>query len=223
MSTKNYYIYDIIEALRQFSDDTNVSIEHLSFLIDNNRALLLRQKYKDIGQIIPQGIRQRLHFPLELVDDNVFASLNKVLATTTALPRLIESGDYMRALYLDGGNYKDMRFIYVQPERFQYCGNNFDVANVIYVTLNQDYKLNLKALNPSHKLVENIRIWGVFENPKDAWEVSADYDATKDFDTEIYYPIDSDMWVTMKEMILKQIIGSMKIPEDKINSAENEV
>jgi hypothetical protein len=73
MNTKEYYIYDIFEALRQYSDDADISYEYISYLIDNNRALLLRQKYKEIGQIIPQGIRQRLHFELELADENVFA------------------------------------------------------------------------------------------------------------------------------------------------------
>ena len=222
MNTKEYYIYDIFEAIRQYSDDADISYEYISYLIDNNRALLLRQKYKEIGQIIPQGIRQRLHFALELADDNVFSSEDSILRTVLALPRLIESGDFMRAIHIDGGSYNQYKFIYIQPERFNYCGNNYDLPNVVYVTLGQDYKLYFKSLQLAHRLIENVRIWGIFENPEAAWIASADYDNTKSFDKDIYYPIDADMWVIMKEVILKQLIASLQIPEDKINNADEQ-
>jgi hypothetical protein len=133
-----------------------------------------------------------------------------------------QSGDYMRALYLDGGSYNQFRFIYVQPERFFYCGNSFELPNVVYATLGQDYKLYIKSANPAHKIMENMRIWGVFENPETAWIASVDYDVTIDFDKNIYYPIDADMWVMIKEVILKQLITSLQIPEDKVNNADEQ-
>ena len=222
MNTKEYYIYDIFEALRQYSDDSDISYEHISYLIDNNRALLLRQKYKEIGQIVPQGIRQRLHFELELSEDNIFMDIASILRTVNVLPRLIESGDFMRSIHIDFGSYNQYKAIYIQPERFNYCGNNPELQNAVYTTLGQDYRLYFKGFNESHKLISNARIWAIFENPEAAWRVSADYDNTESFDKDVYYPIDADMWVTIKEVILKQLITSMQIPEDKINNADEQ-
>ena len=88
MATRDYYIYDVIEAVRQYSDDSDISVEHVGFMIDTTRALLLRQKYTNPGSIIPQRIRQRLHFTLEMASENDLYDLDYNLRTINALPKL---------------------------------------------------------------------------------------------------------------------------------------
>jgi hypothetical protein len=92
----------------------------------------------------------------------------------------------------------------------------------MYCTLGQDYRLYFKAGNPRHRLLQNVRIYAIFENPKDAWEKSADYNNSLTFEESVNYPIDLDMWVTMKEIILKQYIQSLQIPQDKTNNADEQ-
>lgn len=219
---KTYYIYDIREALRQYSDDSDITNAHISFLIDDTRALLLRQKYKAVGSIIPNSIKQRLHLDLELADDNEFISLDSILRTENALPKLIESADYYRNIQIDGGSYTDVKFIFTTNERFPYVGTSKWLNNIIYTTLGQDYRLYFRAGNPRHKGLLKVRVFAPFEDPKTAWESSADYDSTKSFDDDINYPIDLDMWIQMKEIILKQYVQSLQIPEDKVNNAAEE-
>mgnify|MGYP000117689905 CR=1 FL=1 len=217
---KDFYIYDIKEDLRQYSDDSDISLSHISFLIDDTRALLLRQKYKNPGSIIPSSIKQRLHFDLEITDDNEFISLDTLLRTTTALPKLVESADFMRDIQIDGGGLADIKVILVPNQRFPYIGFNRFLSNLIYTTLGQDYKLYFKAGNTRYKTLQKIRVFGVFENPKEAWEASANYDSDVDFNSEVDYPIDLDMWVQMKDIIMQQYMRAMQIPEDKQNNAD---
>ena len=221
MSTKIYYIYDIVETLKQYSDDSDISNSHISFLIDDVRALLLRQKYRDIGSKVPEAIKQRIHLDTELTDDNEFASLDKMLRTKNAIPRLIESWELTHAMYIDAGGYRDLKFQLVDQNRFPYVGNDKNLQNLVYVTLGQDYRLYFASSGVKHKIIEKVRLLGVFEDPKTAWEASADYNVTKNFEEDINYPIDLDMWVAMKDIILKQLGMSLSIPQDKNNNADD--
>lgn len=222
MKPKIYYIYDIREALRQYSDDSDITDDYISFLIDDTRALLLRQKYNAPGSIIPLGIRQRLHFDVELSDDNVFISLDKVLRTADPIPKLVESFNFMNHFWVDSGSYNDIKFVYITPERFPFAGYNKWTRDVIYVTIGQDYRLYFKAANYKHRLIEQVRIYSIFENPKEAWEVSADYSNTETFEEDVTYPIDLDMWIQMKEIILKQLMVTLQIPQDENNNADEQ-
>jgi hypothetical protein len=128
----------------------------------------------------------------------------------------------MQALTVDGGSYYDYRFVFIHPERFRYVGNDKHLNNIIYVTLGQDYRLLFKSNLDKHKFLDKVRIFGIFEDPQKAWEESADYDETKDFNSEVDYPMDLDMWVQVKDIILKQLIQSLQIPQDKNNNADEE-
>lgn len=220
MNTKIHYIYDIIEALRQYSDDSGITEDYISFLIDDTRALLLRQKYNAPGSIIPLSIRQRLHMDLELVADNVFINTDKILRTVKPLPNLVESFNFMNHFWADSGSYVNIKFVYVTPERFPFVGHNKWLKDTVYVTIGQDYKVYLQSSNLKHRLLDKIRVYSIFENPKLAWEESADYDENKIFEQDVNYPIDLDMWINMKDIILKQFITSLQIPQDKTNNAD---
>ena len=220
MNPKIYYIYDIREALRQFSDDSDITDDYISFLIDDTRALLLRQKYNAPGSIIPFSIRQRLHVDLELSDDNVFISIDKILRSVDPIPRLVESFNFMNHFWVDSGSYVNIKFVYVTPERFPFVGYNKWLQDVVYVTIGQDYRLYFQSANLKHRLLDKVRVYSIFENPKTAWEASADYNPNQTFENDVIYPIDLDMWVTMKEIILKQMIATLQIPQDKNNNAD---
>lgn len=218
--TKDYYIYDIIETLKLHSDDSDVTYEHISFLIDDVRSLLLRQKYDTIGSIIPMKVRQTIYMDLALVDDNVFMSTDKILSSTTTLPKLVESFNFMKYFRVDTGGENTFRVHYVPIERFPYVGFNNLLKDLIYVTIGQDHKLIFKGYSSKHRLLENVRVFAIFENPEEAWKVSSTYDNTKNFNSDIEYPIDLDMWVTMKEIIIKQLGLILQNPGDKNNNAD---
>lgn len=218
--TKDYYIYDIVETLKLHSDDSDVTYEHISFLIDDVRSLLLRQKYDTIGSIIPMKVRQTIYMNLALVDDNVFMSTDKILSSTTALPKLVESFNFMKYFRVDTGGENTFRVHYVPIERFPYVGFNNLLKDLVYVTIGQDNKLIFKGYSSKHRLLENVRVFAIFENPEEAWKVSSAYDNSKNFNSDIEYPIDLDMWVTMKEIIIKQLGLILQNPGDKNNNAD---
>ena len=220
MYTKYHYIYDIKERLNDYSDDSEISTEHISFLIDEVRALIIKQSYQGIGASISNTITQQVNLTLELSQDNEFIDLDNILVSIDALPRLIESSNLSKYVTVDNGSYKNIKFIRVSNERFPYTGNNKYLRHFVYYTLGNDFKVYFNAQDPVHKLLQYARVFGVFENPEEAWKLSPDYDENVDFNDTIY-PIDSDMWVKISDIILKMLMVKLQIPEDKINDATN--
>lgn len=220
MHTKHHYIYDIKERLNDYADDSELSLEYISFLIDETRALIIRQSYRGIVATVPNTIKQQVNLELELSQENEFVDLDDILKSTIALPRLIEGSKVNKALQVDNGSYKDIKFITVPVERFPYVGNNKYLRTYVYWTLGNDYKLYFTSGNARHKLLNDVRVHGVFENPKDAWELSPDYDVDVDFN-DTTYPIDSDMWVKISDIIMKILLPKEQIQEDKVNDAND--
>lgn len=220
MYTKNHYIYDIIERLNSFSDDTELSVEHISFLIDETRALVIKQSYQGIGTSIPRVIKQQINTTLTLDQENEFNTLDKILCTEDALPTLIESSIINKYLTVDNGSYKNLKFIRVPNERFPYVGNNKYLQNIVYYTLGVNNKLYFTGASSVYKLIEEARVFGVFLDPEDAWKLGPDYDSSTKFNDTIY-PIDADMWVKISDILIKLLIPKLQAPEDKINNADD--
>ena len=220
MYTKYHYIYDIKERLNDYADDSELSIEHLGFLIDEVRALVIKQSYQGIGVNIPNTIKQQINLDLILDQDNIFASLNKILVSENALPKLIESSNQNKYITVDNGSYRNVKFIKSTNERFPYVGGNKFLQNIVYYTLGVDYKLYFTGGSSVHTLMENARVFGVFTNPKEAWEAGPNYNEDIDFNDTIY-PIDSDMWVKISDIIFKMLAPKAQIQEDKLNNAND--
>ena len=65
--TKREIIYTVFAKLNILSDDTHVSEELVSSLIDTKRAMLLKQQYAKNTWNMPIEIKQELCLNLELV------------------------------------------------------------------------------------------------------------------------------------------------------------
>ena len=88
--TKREIIYTVFEKLNILTDDTNVSEDLVSSLIDTKRAMLLKQQYATNGWYLPREVKQELCVPLELIDKvDGYSCAGKILASTVTIPRSI--------------------------------------------------------------------------------------------------------------------------------------
>jgi hypothetical protein len=85
--TKREIIYTVFEKLNILTDDTNVSEDLVSSLVDTKRAMLLKQQYATNAWHMPIEIKQELCINLELVQKvDGYSCAGKILATTVKLP-----------------------------------------------------------------------------------------------------------------------------------------
>lgn len=221
MATGYELIYDIKEKLGLNTDDSKFSNELILFQIERARGALIKRNYSRNFKVIPESLKQLVELDLELVDDNDYASLDTILCSTVTLPLLIESNILNMSILVDGGSYTDLKFIKVAPERFPYVGLDVAVPNIIYYTIDYDYKLRLKSFYNKYKLLSKARFYGIFMHPEKAWEQHPDYDVSIDFlDTE--YPMDAESSFEISNIVMQSLLPLLKVPLDTNNNA-NEV
>lgn len=212
-------VYDIIEALKQYSDDSDISEEYVKYLVHTTRAMLIQQRYSDRSNIIPNKIKQVFDLSLTLADDNPFNAVRQVLVSTEAIQKPIEPYNLRSGIRISSGDYADTYFNLVSNERFPYVGSKW-VKNQIYVTIGTDYKLYFKSELPSITLLENVRISIICENPEEAYPYSTVYNSNIDF-MDMEYPMEDFLIVQMNDIIIKKLANMLQVPEDKTNNDDD--
>lgn len=218
--TKGELLDDIRQRVQQFSDDTEVVDMHVLYLIDQARKMFIKQRYNKANKLLPTLIFQQINLDLDLEGDNEFDVnlTDTIVSTVDRLPTLIENPVINSKIKIDNGSYTDIRFILIDIDRFPYVGYNRLLPDVVYVSLGYDYKLKLKGLANRYKLLSNVRLFAVFDNPEAAWMLSTSYDPNINF-LDVEYPVDADMATLIGDFVVKQLIEKMKIPIDEDNNA----
>lgn len=222
MATLRKIIYDIREVAHNYSSDSNITDEYLAYQVNIARALLLEQKFSSRSFVIPEKIRQHFHYDLELSNDNDFATdLGVVLRTKDPIQKPLEPYNFKSTVRINGGSLSDTNFSFVLPERFPYVGRNKWVQNQIYVTIGSDFRLYFISNGEKYKMLENIKLSIVAENPEEAYPYTISYDSNVDF-WDVEYPLEENMVTKVTDLIIKKIVDSLKLPEDKRNDATDE-
>lgn len=221
MATLRYIINDVAEILKQYSDDSNIAQEHIAYNVHITRAMLIQQKYSSRGNIIPQKLRQHFYHTLELSEENEFsAGLGTILRTVDPIVLPLEPFNFKSNIKISTGSYLDPYFSFVLPERFPYVGRNKWNQNQIYVTIGSDFRLYFTSANPKVKMIENVKLSYVTENPEEAYPTTIDYNSSLDF-WDVEYPLEGDLITQLTDVIIKKLGASMAVPEDKNNNADD--
>ena len=83
--------------------------------------------------------------------------------------------------------------------------------------INDLYEINCKFFKANtneecanrYKLLSNVRLFAVFDNPEAAWMLSTSYDPNVNF-LDVEYPVDADMATLIGDFVVKQLIEKMK-------------
>lgn len=213
-------IFDIKEIIQSYSDDSSVSEEHLAFIINNKRNLLLRQFLSNLKKPMPKEAMQLICLNLE--DDPNCTEDRKLLRSTIKVPATMQStgrsnivkafsSDISLSKYLNVVDYH--RFPFVGSERFN--------TRQIYITVDPDSYL--KVYNPKnlHLFMEEIQIEGIFENPEEAYDLSCNASANDCDFFDAQYPIESSLIDPIKSQILNEFTLKLQVPQDTTNDGED--
>lgn len=219
MSTYRELIYMCLDTLKITSDDAVFTEDHILFLINKYRSILLQQKYADIRNPVSSSNYQTLCLDLTL-DDTKSRDVCKgtILRSVEKIPSLLNIGNTSVSLQ----DYYLGEIALVSPNRLRYVGNNRWLQNTIYCAIGNDNYLYFKSSNPQHMYLEKVELKGVFEDPIEAAKLSCD----KASYCDILYtkiPLEESLVSKLIEVIVQYLSSGLYKPEDTENNANDDL
>lgn len=224
MSKYSELIYMVLDELKGMSDDFTYTEDHVAFLLDKYRGLLLKQRYSDIKKQIPESNYQTLC--LELIQ----------VPAISGEP--CEGGTYLRSknkipfiMYLGTPkvypiDYYQGEITYINRDRMKYVGHNKYLKNIIYCSIGPDGYLYFKSSNPQYLYLERVHFTGIFQSPKEAAELSCCSSDSTNNSCSILddtFPIEDALVPPLIELVVKELGNAEYRPADNLNNAKDEL
>lgn len=213
-------IYIILDQLKNTSDDSLFTEDHISFLADKYRTFLLKQRYSDIKKQIPESNYQTICLDLIKVPaiDN-YSCGGYYLKSKEKIPYLMKIGNPV----VYPTDYFQGNITYISRDRMRYVGDNKYLQNIIYTSLGPDNYLYLKSSNPQFLHLQKVRMTAIFENPKEVANLQCpDSKGNIICDPfDIVFPLEEALVPQLIELIVKELAGTKYMVEDKVNDADD--
>lgn len=215
-------VYMVLDELHQYSDDSNITREHIIFLAGRYRSFLLKQRYySDLKKEIPESNYQTLCLSLEKIEaiDGLPCEGGYYLRTKEKVPVMLPLGT--TRLFTSGSYYKgDITF--VSRDRMKYVGNNSWMKNIIYASLSPDSRIYLTSANPQFLYLKYAQLSGIFEDSEAASELACDNDEDANCDImERDFPLEDALIAPLIELIVKELSPTITAPEDEDNDSDD--
>lgn len=214
--------YLILDLLKQSSDDSYYTPEHILFLVSKIRSAILKQTYSNIKKEIPESNYQTICLDL------------KEVPAIAGEP--CEGGTYLRSeqkipTTLPIGNtqiypvdYYQGEITFVSRERMRYVGHNKWLQNIIYASLGPDSHLYFKSSNPQYLYLKKAKMTGIFEDTDKAAELECPSEEGKVCDImDKEFPLEEGLVASVIELAVKYLNGAAYKPEDATNNAADDL
>jgi hypothetical protein len=222
MSTFKEIVYMCLDELQLSSDDATFTEDHIIFLANKYRALLLKKQYIDLAKTLPESNYQDVCLDLEVVNgvDGDDCS-DKYLRSTKKIPDMLPIGTPS----ITGMDFMSGEITYVSRERIRYVGHNKFLKNIMYATLGPDDHLYIKSANPQSLYLERVRFSGVFEDPEKAAKLSCEEDASEETCDVLdkTFPLEDALIPLMIELVVKEVSNAIYRPADEENNASDDL
>ena len=214
-------VYACLDILKLTSDDSLYTEDHIIFLANKARTLLLKQRYSDIKKKIPESNYQTICLDLEKVQNiQDLECKGSSLRTVQEIPYLMKIGNpkvYPQNYYLG-------EITYISRERMRYVGHNKYLQNIIYCSLAPDNHLYFKSSNPQHLYLKKVQVTGIFEDIQNASQLECNNDNSQCQDIlDKTFPLEEGLIHPLIEIIVKQLGPSVDLPQDQENNAQDDL
>lgn len=214
--------YLILDLLKQSSDDSYYTQEHILFLVSKIRSAILKQTYSNIKKEIPESNYQTIC--LDLIEVPAIAG------------EPCEGGSYLRSQQeipstLTIGNtqiypvdYYQGEITFVPRERMRYVGHNKWLQNIIYASLGPDSHLYFKSSNPQYLYLKKAKMTGIFEDTDKAAELECSSEEGEVCDImDKKFPLEEGLVASVIELTVKYLNGAAYKPKDSTNNAADDL
>ena len=214
-------VYACLDILKLTSDDSLYTEEHIIFLANKARTLLLKQRYSDIKKKIPESNYQTICLDLEKVQNiQDLSCQGSSLRTVQEVPYLMKIGNpkvYPQNYYLG-------EITYISRERMRYVGHNKYLQNIIYCSLAPDNHLYFKSSNPQHIYLKKVQVTGIFEDIQNASQLECSDNNSQCQDIlDKTFPLEEALVQPLIEIVIKQLGPSVDLPQDQENNAQDDL
>lgn len=223
MATYREIVYLCLDELKLVSDDSHFQEEHIIFLADKIRVMLIKQRYSDIRKEIPDSNYQTVCVDLEetnAINGNPCEG-SGYMKSVKKIPKMLEvGGKSISSLDFFQGN-----IAYVSNERFKFVGYNRFLQNQIYGTIAPDSYLYLRSNNPQLYYLEKVKVTGIFEDSTEVTELQCpDEEGNTTCDImDMTFPIEAPLIPTLIELIVKELGGQKYQSSDDINNSSDDL
>lgn len=223
----NEIAYSVRETLRDFSDDTDISTEHLKYLIGLYRSQFLHRDLRKPGRYVDESIKQDLGcLELELSDPADCCDISTdctILRTKKRIPNPVEIHNGPLITSIGRVNKTQPRFSFVSYHRAIYSGNgDFNKNSIFAFYLNDRIFIKSHPDNRDAKMLEYINARGVFQDPTALADFNSCKDGTPCYNDDMDYPINSWMIPMVKDSVIKDSIRLLSTPYDAENNSEDD-
>ena len=223
MATYKEIVYMVLDSLHQYSDDSNITEDHIIFLASRYRSFLLKQRYyTDLKKEIPESNYQTLCLDLEKTEglEGFPCEGGYYLRTKEKVPTMLPVGPTRIA---PSGSYYKGDITWVTRDRMKYVGNNRWMKNIIYASLDPSERIYLTSQNPQFLYMKSIQMTGIFEDAEAASELECrDSDDAGNCDImERDFPLEDALIAPMIELVVKELSPIVTAPEDTDNNADD--
>lgn len=222
-------VYIILDLVKQLSDDSIYTEEHVLFLCKKYRSFLIKkeqEKDKSSTNISSEFEYQQICLDLEksAAIDGDPCTGGYYLRTTDSIPKIID-GNQPRVYPVDF--YQGINIVFVPRDRMRYVGTNKFLQNIIYVSLGPDLHLYMKSSNPQFLYLKKLRLSAVFEDFDEASKHLCDDDgSTSDTSCDVLestFPIREYLVPSLIELVVKELLGASWRPRDTYNNAADDL
>lgn len=228
MATFGEIVYMCLDILKENSDDSFYTEEHILFLAKKMRALLLERKYRGSrNQAFTQMSEEnRQQVCLQVVPaQNISSACNgKWLMSTAVVPELLT---VEQAVTCTGHDLLPTNVTFISRERMPYVGYNKWLQKIIYAARSIDGHLYLRSANPQFAFLSMVGVTGVFSDPEAAANlchevVASGQSACEDIMNQ-RFPLEASLVPICVEMVVQELIGSRYAPKDDKNNAHDDL
>ena len=216
MTTYREAIYMCLDLLKGISDDFTYTEEHIAYLLDKCRALLLKQRYgNDPRKLVPYSNYQTLSVSIEPLQ------AKKMLKSSTQTPYMLQLG--IPRIISNGNDYYDYNYEFTSRERLPFVGHNKYTKKFIYFAINEENYLitpNKEEYwdETSYIGPKSIKLVGIFENPREVTDEISFGESNDGEDLDRNIPIEESLITTLIEMVVKELASSVFRPTDDQNN-----
>jgi hypothetical protein len=227
MAKVNELVYDIREAVKAFSDDMELDDRYITYLYNIKRAKYLRQDLNNYQRTVDNSITQTICLGLEEVsldECGLNYDCGTLLRSTQAVPTPIELHTKPAITKIKPTNRLAVSFNFITKDKATYI-DSAPFANALYAFLDTDGYIYVYSNSDSYKLLDCITVTGIFEDPTElslytsccACKVTS---STICFDIDTTdYPLQPHYIDVIREEIIRDILRTYQIPEDKVNNS----
>lgn len=214
-------VYMCLDLCKEFSDDSSFTEEHVLFLLNKYRSLVLKQEYERQKKESSIENKQSICLNLEAVDENINNPCGDfMLRSVEKIPTTLE---FSQPQVSTISFFSNPMMCYVTPEKLKFVNYNKFLQNIVYCALAPDGHVYLKSSNPQFQYLERIKLSAVFEDFEEASNLSCDEEGNQD-DCDIMekeFPLESYLVPALINDVVKQLLGSRYIPRDSSNDAND--